>query len=175
MQRVKKWVLPLLLLLCLILDGVLSKSISPLLGNNTFIVSTQFYLIFQSLIAFYNGNNTYWLYVIVGMGLISDVFYSGIIGINTFLYAVVFYLGQINAKRFPDIKLARGFVTLLSSVGYQLSLGILLVIFRIQTNTGFVSGIPTVIKTAMLTTILFVIFDRLFILYIQKYPFIKSI
>lgn len=174
MEILKKWTLPLLLLFFLILDGVLSKSLAPLLGDNSIIVSTQFFLVFQSLIAFYNTNNNYWIYIMIAMGFISDIFYFGLLGINACLYTVVFYIVQINAKRFPDIKLARGFIALLSSLGYQVALGVMMVVFRIQTKSGFVHGLPMILKTAVLTVILFLIFDKLFVSYIKKYPFIKS-
>lgn len=110
----------------------------------------------------------------IAMGFISDIFYFGLLGINACLYTVVFYIVQINAKRFPDIKLARGFIALLSSLGYQVALGVMMVVFRIQTKSGFVHGLPMILKTAVLTVILFLIFDKLFVSYIKKYPFIKS-
>ncbi|MEJ6348315.1 rod shape-determining protein MreD [Holzapfeliella sp. He02] len=174
MEMLKKWILPLLLFLFLIVDGVLSKSLAPLLGDNAIIVPVQLSLIFQSLIAFYNPSNRYWVYVIIGIGLIGDIFYAGLIGINATLYAVIFYVIQINAKKFPDIKLARAFIVLMSTLGYQLSFGIMTLVFRIQTKSGLVYGLPAVLKTLILTMILFFILDKLFVSYIKKYPFIKS-
>lgn len=90
----KRLIIPLILFLFLVLEGVALELLPVSLVENELVIVPHWVFVFLLFLAiFYDRENTYFsvLYGIL-FGLLIDIVYTGVLGVYMFSYAVVIYL-----------------------------------------------------------------------------------
>ncbi|MCX8721197.1 MULTISPECIES: rod shape-determining protein MreD [unclassified Lactobacillus] len=112
MRSLQKYTLALGLILALALNGSLSLYLHPFfnLGAN------QLMPIGMMLIALFDDTNSYELWLAAGAGIVSDIYFYGVLGLYSVCLPCVCLLLQKSARFFPEVFWVRLIAVLLSTV-----------------------------------------------------------
>lgn len=96
-----KYVFPLGLFVALFLDGSISKIFAPYLFHYPYSMVSQLIILWLVLSYFFEGDIQIPLIgFAVAAGIVTDLYYSGILGLFMFLYPMVIGMTKIMAKHF---------------------------------------------------------------------------
>ena len=171
MRTVRKWILALLLLGAIVLDGTCSLYLNRLFN---FTVSSSILLVGVILIGLLDDINEKEVWLALGAGIVADLFNFGFLGIYTFFLPIICWLSQKIARYWPEIWLARLMVAIGGTVLFDAYT------WLIFNATGIIStsvkqllmSIPGTIGSAI---IFFVVSYWLWERMIRNYPFLVDL
>lgn len=114
MSSLKKYTLAFALFITLALNGSLSLYLHPLFGFNN--GANLLLPIGMMLVALIDDINQKELWLAFGTGIVSDIFFFGIIGVYTVSLPCVCWLLQKGARFLPELFWARAIFTLIGTI-----------------------------------------------------------
>lgn len=170
MRFLQKYNLALVLFLALLLNGSLSLSLHSVMQ-----LSANFLMpVGMMLIALFDDTNKNELWLALGAGIISDIYFYGIIGVYTICLPGICWLLQKMARYLPEVFLVRIIVTL---VGAILLNGCSWLILNLMglISVPFADLIKTMIPTIIWSLVFAIISYPLWANLTRKYPFMVKL
>lgn len=170
MRFLQKYNLALVLFLALLLNGSLSLSLRSVMQ-----LSANFLMpVGMMLIALFDDTNKNELWLALGAGIISDIYFYGIVGVYTICLPGICWLLQKMARYLPEVFLVRIIVTL---VGAILLNGCSWLILNLMglISVPFADLIKTMIPTIIWSLVFAIISYPLWANLTRKYPFMVKL
>lgn len=152
---INRWV-PVIFLLGMLLDAQLSSVMESIARGRYFTFSGVLLLMF--LLGAKNFNKRYLLVLVTAIGFLSDVYFTGIIGLNAFLYpllmfGMIYWKDVINQNIFTQLA---GFIVVFTM--YQVFLAFLQVLFQLVTINSIFFVVSILGPSILFNLLVFVVF-----------------
>lgn len=103
MAELRRWYVAIALFMALILDGVLAYNLQTFIFHRGFSGSCWLTIIGITLISLCDDKNDADIWLCLGLGLIADLYYLGIIGIYTVAFPLICFFIQQSARFLPEV------------------------------------------------------------------------
>jgi rod shape-determining protein MreD len=103
MAELRRWYVAIALFVALILDGVLAYNLQTFIFHRGFSGSCWLTIIGITLISLCDDKNDGDIWLCLGLGLIADLYYLGIIGIYTVAFPLICFIIQQSARFLPEV------------------------------------------------------------------------
>lgn len=103
MAELRRWYVAIALFVALILDGVLAYNLQTFIFHRVFSGSCWLTIIGITLISLCDDKNDADIWLCLGLGLIADLYYLGIIGIYTVAFPLICFIIQQSARFLPEV------------------------------------------------------------------------
>ena len=112
MSIFRKWVLAIAMFVVLIVDGICSFYLHQFMNYGSFGAASVILPISMMLIGLFDDTNDNEIWLAIGIGIVADIYFYGIIGIYTVFLPVSCWICQKVARFLPEVFWARLIVIL---------------------------------------------------------------
>ena len=112
MSIFRKWVLAIAMFVALIVDGICSFYLHQFMNYGSFGAASVILPISMMLIGLFDDTNDNEIWLAIGIGIVADIYFYGIIGIYTVFLPVSCWICQKVARFLPEVFWARLIVIL---------------------------------------------------------------
>ena len=112
MSIFRKWVLAIAMFVALIVDGICSFYLHQFMNYGSFGAASVILPISMMLIGLFDDTNDNEIWLAIGIGIVADIYFYGIIGIYTVFFLVSCWICQKVARFLPEVFWARLIVIL---------------------------------------------------------------
>ena len=112
MSIFRKWVLAIAMFVALIVDGICSFCLNQFMNYGSFGAASVILPISMMLIGLFDDTNDNEIWLAIGIGIVADIYFYGIIGIYTVFLPVSCWICQKVARFLPEVFWARLIVIL---------------------------------------------------------------
>jgi rod shape-determining protein MreD len=153
--EINRWI-PAIFLLGMLLDGQLSSIMESITRGRCFTLSGLLLLMF--LLGAKSFNKRYLLILVAVTGFLGDVYFTGIVGLNTFLYplftfGMIYWKDVINQNIFTQLA---GFIVVFTM--YQVFLAFLQVLFQLVTINSILFIVSILGPSILFNLLVFIVF-----------------
>lgn len=167
-KQLKLLIIPILLLMFLIVDGVLAIYFIAQLISPTFQMAIQLYATFVFLLAIYIGNLPLEMIILV-VTLMYDAYYSPLLSFYTIPILIVYIVVKQMAKQIPKTFIANVAMMSIANILYNCLVYMMATMARLNTSPFLVYVNEKVIPTMLFNLVL------LFIIYIPTITLLKKL
>ncbi|WP_390408264.1 rod shape-determining protein MreD [Lacticaseibacillus jixiensis] len=97
----KHWLVGLILFAALLLDGVLSLVLGQWLMTAQFVGVPELTLMTMLMMVVFVPDEHYIVWFAVGFGLLFDVMYTGVLGVNALIWPLIIYIAKVLREYIP--------------------------------------------------------------------------
>ena len=171
MAILRRWYVAIALFMALILDGVLAYNLQTFIFHRSFSGSCWLTVVGITLIALCDDKNDANIWLCLGLGIIADLYYLGIIGIYTVAFPLICFFIEKSARFLPEVFWFRLLVCLVTYLCVSVFL-MLNLIGLIQLS--FVSFTHSILPNLLWCLILAISTYWFWVKLAEDYPFLKK-
>lgn len=105
--------IPLLLIVFFLLDGILSETFSTALHTSDYYMTPRLIVILLAMLAFFLPRRQIMIYAII-FGLFYDIYYTDILGLHIALFPVIVYINEKMKKLLGDSAFVIGMMLIIN-------------------------------------------------------------
>lgn len=173
MAELRRWYVAIALFMALILDGVLAYNLQTFVFHRSFSGSFWLTIIGITLIALCDDKNDSNIWLSLGLGLIADLYYLGIIGIYTVAFPLVCFFIQQSARFLPEVFWFRLLICLVTYFCVSAYVFLMLNVAGLI-QLSFASFLHSILPNLLWCLILVICTYCFWVKLAEDYPFLKK-